>query len=253
MISHREPIAGRRRYVMAWPEDPSDVYLIALDGSHLCWVEPPPENEQDSDSNVIFVRDLDDPEERIHTLQGHEEPISLILTNKEGTLVSYDSRNMIRIWNVASRSCERVIDASAAHRGFIICMNVHSRRIVTGGKNGHVHVWSLDTGNITHTLSVPNQYIHQLHAHGTLNVALHGNRVVLGLYDGVFYLRDLNRLNDEGDQQQSSDDSDWYCFRDDEIERHGFTYAPMTMSMDAHYVITNGAFPDELTVWDLGP
>eukprot|EP00842_Homolaphlyctis_polyrhiza_P005624 jgi/Hompol1/6062/HPOL_004824-RA len=41
--------------------------------------------------------------------------------------------------------------------------------------------------------------------------------------------------------------------RDEEIETHGFTYAPETFHIGTHFVLTNGAYPDELSVWKMVP
>ncbi|KAH6574514.1 hypothetical protein BASA61_002381 [Batrachochytrium salamandrivorans] len=41
--------------------------------------------------------------------------------------------------------------------------------------------------------------------------------------------------------------------RDDDIDIHRFTYAPHTFHIGTHYVITNGAYPDELSTWSLMP
>ncbi|KAK6093989.1 hypothetical protein MT418_005813 [Batrachochytrium dendrobatidis] len=41
--------------------------------------------------------------------------------------------------------------------------------------------------------------------------------------------------------------------RDDDIDIHRFTYAPHTFHIGTHYVITNGAYPDELSTWSLTP
>jgi WD40 repeat protein len=128
---------------------------------------------------------------------------------------------------------------SEAHDGFIISMNVHKRRIMTGGKNGKVIVWNADTCTAELSISVPEHYIPGLNHHGTLNVALGSNYIAYGLYDGTFCVHDLatQRLLHE--------------LREPNIDQHGLWYAPMTLSMDSHYLLTNGAFPDELSVWSL--
>ncbi|KAJ3045834.1 hypothetical protein HDV00_006097 [Rhizophlyctis rosea] len=309
----------RRRYVMAWPEDHTDVYLIALDNSLLCWVEPtypPPLTTSTTDnasastsrsssleppsyymSKTILVRDLDDASGMVRSLKGHDEPISLILGNKEGTLISYDSASVIFVWDlrpgggVVGPRRERVIQACEIHGGLIICMNIHARRIVTGGKNGRILVWSLDTGSVTHALSVLPTYIPQLSTHGTLNVALFNDRVAYGLYNGWFYVFELEAGNaraveeekeekkmdggGDGEKQKCDDTSipqrsssksntdsalpsnvggakEVMRLRDTEVQGHGFTYAPMTMTMGEWFLVTNGAFPDELSVWEIG-
>ncbi|KAJ3092553.1 hypothetical protein HK102_005833 [Quaeritorhiza haematococci] len=131
---------------------------------------------------------------------------------------------------------------SEQHDGFIVSMNIHKRKIITGGKNGRIVVWNADDGSIIFSLTIPEFHIPELSRHGphgTFNVAIWDDLVSYGLYDGTFCVHSITNGNL------------LYTFKDREIDNHGFTYAPTTLSMDSHFVLTNGAFPDELSVWSV--
>ncbi|KAJ3286810.1 hypothetical protein HK104_008871 [Borealophlyctis nickersoniae] len=182
-----------RKYVMAWPCDPNNAYIIAQDGNRICWV--------DTDTpNIINVADLptlsstfpysdSQPITPTQTLEGHAHPIGLILSNMEGTLVSFDDSSTIMIWNLATGTFERAINTDE-ELGFIFSMNIYKRRIVTGGKNGKVIVWNADTGTMELSLDIPSQYLPNLNVHNLLNVAIWEDLIVYGLYDGTFYVYD---------------------------------------------------------------
>ncbi|RKO90587.1 hypothetical protein BDK51DRAFT_46479 [Blyttiomyces helicus] len=85
--------------------------------------------------NLVPVRSA--PKTPTSTLAGHTHPIGLILSNNEGMLVSFDDSSMILVFNLKTRLVERAINAND-ELGYIFSMNVHKRKIVTGGKNGKV-------------------------------------------------------------------------------------------------------------------
>ncbi|KAJ3151048.1 hypothetical protein HDU89_002260 [Geranomyces variabilis] len=175
----------RRSYVAAWPADPNHAYIVALDAetAKLAWVEA------DLDPLVITVAKLDDngvqgtPE----YLEGHENAIGLILSNDEGTLVSFDDSSTIIVWNLRTMEFERSINAND-ELGFIFSMNIHKRRIVTGGQNGRVIVWDADTGDTVWSVQVEEKYLTGLSVQNLLNVAVWEDLVAYGIWDGGFWV-----------------------------------------------------------------
>ncbi|KAJ3025236.1 hypothetical protein HK097_006717, partial [Rhizophlyctis rosea] len=128
-------------------------------------------------------------------------------------------------------------------------MNIHRHRIITGGKNGKIHIYSLHTGQILYTLSIPRSYLPSLNTHACLNVALWNNRLAYGVYDATFFVCELEDPKEGGG---GTGTGRVVCkLKDEEVGRHGFTYAPMTMVMGEWFLVANGGFPDELSLWDL--
>ncbi|KAI8815945.1 uncharacterized protein EV422DRAFT_336781 [Fimicolochytrium jonesii] len=178
----------KRRYVAAWPADPINAYIVALDAetSSLAWVEI------ETDALCIFVSALlpSGVISKPLVLRGHENPIGLILSNMEGTLVSFDDSSTIIVWNLATMQFERAINAND-ELGFIFSMNIHKRKIVTGGQNGRVIVWNADTGDSIWSVDVDEKYIHRLSVQNLLNVAVWGDLVAYGIWEGTFWVGDM--------------------------------------------------------------
>ncbi|KAJ3168249.1 hypothetical protein HDU88_001688 [Geranomyces variabilis] len=175
----------RRSYVAAWPADPNHAYIVALDAetAKLAWVEA------DLDPLVITVAKLDDKgvQGTPEYLEGHENAIGLILSNDEGTLVSFDDSSTIIVWNLRTMEFERSINAND-ELGFIFSMNIHKRRIVTGGQNGRVIVWDADTGDTVWSVQVEEKYLTGLSVQNLLNVAVWEDLVAYGIWDGGFWV-----------------------------------------------------------------
>ncbi|KAJ3173954.1 hypothetical protein HDU87_007277 [Geranomyces variabilis] len=179
----------RRSYVAAWPADPNHAYIVALDAetAKLAWVEA------DLDPLVISVAKLDDKgaQGSPEYLEGHENAIGLILSNDEGTLVSFDDSSTIIVWNLRTMEFERSINAND-ELGFIFSMNIHKRRIVTGGQNGRVIVWDADTGDTIWSVQVEEKYLTGLSVQNLLNVAVWEDLVAYGIWDGGFWVGSIS-------------------------------------------------------------
>ncbi|KAJ3086003.1 hypothetical protein HK102_013606 [Quaeritorhiza haematococci] len=146
-------------------------------------------SEPDSEDSLIFPTSSK-PITPQAVLTGHQNPIGLILSNMEGTLVSFDDSSMIMVWDLKTNRFERAINANE-ELGFIFSMNIYKRRIVTGGKNGKVIVWNADTGGMMLSLDIPAHYLPNLNVFNLLNVAIWEDFIVYGLYDGTFYVHDM--------------------------------------------------------------
>ncbi|KAI8911258.1 quinon protein alcohol dehydrogenase-like superfamily [Powellomyces hirtus] len=186
---HEQPTpTGRRSYVAAWPADPNNAYIVALDADYgkLAWVE--------ADVDPLLIRvttlDADGGQTKPETLEGHSNPIGLILSNDEGTLVSFDDSSTIIIWNLRTMEFERSINAND-ELGFIFSMNIHKRRIVTGGQNGRVIVWNADTGERIWSVEVDEKYLSGLSVQNLLNVAVWEDLVAYGIWEGGFWVGNI--------------------------------------------------------------
>ncbi|TPX30127.1 hypothetical protein SmJEL517_g06238 [Synchytrium microbalum] len=289
------PQSTRRNYVMAWPVDPTDAYIVALAGDQVCWVDvatpdvihivkvEPMEAEQVEASQGVndvvqdFIEILnqplvnemgsptatltteDDDDEIVHRppvlqptthLHGHRNAIGLILSNGEGTLVSFDDSSTIMVWDVVNHKFEREIHAHE-HLGFIFSMNVHHRSIVTGGRNGKIIVWSADTGDALLSVDIPSKYLEHLNVFNLLNVAIWEDLVAYGLYDGSFYVYDMKKQTqlynfNTADAITVDDNMD----NNNEDETADTALAPMTLAINGHIILTNGPRNDQLAAWD---
>ncbi|TPX64664.1 hypothetical protein SpCBS45565_g05711 [Spizellomyces sp. 'palustris'] len=181
------PSNVRRRYVAAWPADPNNAYIVALDSDNakLAWVDA-----DDPISIRVSSINQDGSLSPHRTLDGHENPIGLILSNMEGTLVSFDDSSTIIVWNIRTMQFERAINANE-ELGFIFSMNIHKRRIVTGGKNGRVIVWDADTGDAIWTVDVEEKYLSGLSVQNLLNVAVWEDLVAYGVWEGGFWVGNM--------------------------------------------------------------
>ncbi|KAJ3033995.1 hypothetical protein HK097_004654, partial [Rhizophlyctis rosea] len=178
-----------RKFIMAWPCDPNNAYIIALDNDKLCWVDADATtviNVADLTPSLMLLQNRNRDIEPLRTLEGHIQPIGLILSNMEGTLVSFDDSSTIMIWNLNTHQFERSINTNE-ELGFIFSMNIYKRRIVAGGKNGRVVVWNADSGAVEVQLDIPSSYLGSLSVHNLLNVAVWEELVVYGLWDGTFW------------------------------------------------------------------
>ncbi|KAJ3023167.1 hypothetical protein HKX48_004108 [Thoreauomyces humboldtii] len=174
----------RRQYVAAWPTEPENAYTVALDAQtqKIAWIEP------DADPLIIRVALLG-PEGKpgeSQSLRGHSDPVGLLLSNMEGTLVSFDESSKIIVWNLETMEKERTINGR--HQlGFIFSVNVHKRRIVTGGLNGAVIVWNADTGDIMWSVQIDEKYVSMLSPQqNLLNVAIWEDLFAYGVGEGGF-------------------------------------------------------------------
>ncbi|KAI9088191.1 hypothetical protein DFS34DRAFT_113597 [Phlyctochytrium arcticum] len=185
--SRRRRRTRRRRYVAAWPVDPNNAYIVALDSEDgkLAWVD------MEDDPLVIRVANLcHNHLTPYRTLEGHQHTIGLILSNMEGTLVSFDDSSVIIVWNLRTMQFERAINAHKEH-GFIFSMNIHKRRIVTGGKNGRVIVWDIDSGDAIWTVDVDSKFLSGLSVQNLLNVAVWEDLVAYGVWEGSFWVGNI--------------------------------------------------------------
>ena len=95
--------------------------------------------------------------------------------DESGTrLVSAGSDRSLRVWNVRTGECERVMHG---HTSTIRCVHVvpHVPVAITGSRDGTLRVWDLAAGRVQHVLAG--------HQHSVRCLAVHDKYVASGSYD----------------------------------------------------------------------
>ncbi|OXB54511.1 hypothetical protein ASZ78_014781 [Callipepla squamata] len=98
--------------------------------------------------NVLEMREV------LPLLSGHAGSIkALLLNEKNGLVFSVCCDLSIRCWNIYSGACTKIFNG---HCGTITCLDLHERKFVSGGRDGRVKVWNLDSGLCLKTLKHSN-------------------------------------------------------------------------------------------------
>ncbi|KAJ3380561.1 hypothetical protein HDU92_005896 [Lobulomyces angularis] len=189
-------INTKNKIVFAWPCDSSQSYHLASDSNNIYWID----DANSLSINVSCIDDLVDfdidkeekPVKTISFLTNHTSSIGLVLSNNEGTLITFDNHSVIKVWDLKNFTCERTLNENKEH-GFIMSINIYKRKLVTGGENGKVLLWDLDSGEVIISLEIPDEYISHLNVDEMrlLNVSIWENTLVYGLFDGSFHVFDL--------------------------------------------------------------
>ncbi|POI28085.1 hypothetical protein CIB84_008165 [Bambusicola thoracicus] len=87
-------------------------------------------------------------------LSGHAGSIkALLLDEKKGLVLSTSCDLSIRCWDIYSGACMKIF---TGHCGTITCLDLHGWKFVSGGTDGMVKVWNLDSGLCLRTLKHSN-------------------------------------------------------------------------------------------------
>ncbi|KAM4526365.1 F-box and WD repeat domain containing protein 10B [Fundulus diaphanus] len=80
----------------------------------------------------------------VAVMKGHVGPVrAVLLCPDRDLLITAGCDATIRCWNMKTDRCDLVLNG---HSGAINCLDVHTDRLVSGGKDCRVRVWSLHTG-----------------------------------------------------------------------------------------------------------
>ncbi|XP_014811316.1 PREDICTED: F-box/WD repeat-containing protein 10-like [Calidris pugnax] len=121
-----------------------------------------------ADRKVRFL-DMSGMKEVPPLLSGHAGSIkALFLHEKKGFVLSASFDLSIRCWNIHSGVCMKIFNG---HCGTITCLDLHEEQFVSGGRDGMVKVWSLQSGKCLKTLK---------HRSAVCVVKMDGSRVVSG-------------------------------------------------------------------------
>jgi WD40 repeat protein len=130
---------------------------------------------------------------------GHSHQVGLILSNDKGLIASFDESSLLVVWDVQN-PCKPIHISSFFGEGLsemeVFSMNIYAvllkhnyqNRLITGGKDGKVLIWNCLDASLEKEIVVPRRYEAALSALHLLNVSMHEQMVVYGLYDGEFIL-----------------------------------------------------------------
>ncbi|XP_035997984.1 F-box/WD repeat-containing protein 10 isoform X3 [Fundulus heteroclitus] len=80
----------------------------------------------------------------VAVMKGHVGPVrAVLLCPDRDLLITAGCDATIRCWNMKTDRCDLVLNG---HSGAVNCLDVHTDRLVSGGKDCTVKVWSLHTG-----------------------------------------------------------------------------------------------------------
>jgi WD40 repeat protein len=186
--------------VFTWPINVGDAYLVVFDGNKVCWLD----QSVHSTTEILVATITNNPQKLIEpefTLTGHLMPVGLLLGNGMGDLVSFDESSMVYIWDLEKRQKTGEIDTSE-QLSSIISMNVCKNRMVTGGSNGKIVVWNINSFEIVYSLDE----VFDL----PLNVGIFEDLLVYGLANGMYGVHDMekNELKFEFNTLEEEDDDE---------------------------------------------
>ena len=111
---------------------------------------------------------------------------------------------------------------------------------IATGTLDKIAIWNLNGGDLVGFFQLPRSWNEPM-ATPRIRVVIKYPFVGLGIGTGHFHI-----FKDNG-----NDFKLLASLKDEDVTTHGFTYAPLTFILGNHFVLTNGAFPDELTCWKL--
>jgi WD40 repeat protein len=115
-----------------------------------------------------------DTGEALKSLKGHEEPVSQVVFDSKGTLISGSWDKTLRVWD------EKKGQVLKGHRSEITSLEVLGRDLYSASEDGIVMIWNLDHGRLTKVLKGAKTSIR------CLDVTRKGKLVLAGTQDKVF-------------------------------------------------------------------
>ena len=95
--------------------------------------------------NELKLWDADNGE-ALKSSKGHEEPVSQVVFDSKGTLISGSWDKTLRVWN------EKKTQVLKGHRSEITSLTVLGQDLYSASEDGIVMIWNLDQGRLTKVL-----------------------------------------------------------------------------------------------------
>ncbi|KAJ3276412.1 hypothetical protein HDV01_005035 [Terramyces sp. JEL0728] len=231
---------NERRYICALPVIKEQSARILLYNNYLFYC---------SDS-LIYGKSL--VENRRVTLTGHSANVVQIKDNGRGVLVSLDNINNLLIWEISGlRDCLPIATCSSTlgFSGKVISFDILNTTFAVLFNNGTIAIWDVFSGAMTSMFSLIQPYVELLKIPSS--IVLGEQYLVIGLNNGD------NLLFEKHKSVSTSTLKHTYILtrtiKDSEVSDHAQTHSPYTLIVKSNFMLTNGAFPDEITFWNINP
>ncbi len=125
-------------------------------------------------------------------------------------------------------------------------VEIYGTNFITVGKALDANLWDTETGKllISFTLPIPTDFNSALIP--SINITMNHRYIAYGFEDASYFVISIPLFS-----SSEFKTTDLMCFKHSESDEHGFTYAPQTITLFGNTLVTNGAFPDEISVWNL--
>jgi len=129
--------------------------------------------------------------QQIAKLEGHTHGVSSFVELSDGRIVSASLDTHLRIYNLRTMKCERVIQA---HLGAALAVaEIPDGRIVSGSADGTIRVWDVETGSCDCRLESPSVADGQRYS-VTLLEMLSGGKLISGDESGALWQWDIEEF-----------------------------------------------------------
>ncbi len=144
-IAFWDPRTGEQQRVLRGHTERVDELAISRDGQTLV---------SGSFDHLVKVWDVASGKERL-TLKGHSNFISAVAISPDGKLVA-SADSQIRLWDIAAgpQRIHMTLIGENERSVAALAISPDSRLLVSGGRDGKIHVWEMGSGHELKTLSV---------------------------------------------------------------------------------------------------
>ncbi|KAJ3262584.1 hypothetical protein HK103_000113 [Boothiomyces macroporosus] len=185
-------------------------------------------------------------------LTGHSAPVVQMKDNGNGVLISLDKINSLLVWDISALMDSVPIAACTSILGFngdVLSFDLFKDHISVLFTNGTIAVWEIISGALISLFSLIQPYVELLKIPS--RIVLGEEFLAIGVNSGDTLLFERHKANSTSMLKYN------YIltksFKENEVSDHGQTHSPYTMILESNFIITNGAFPDELTFWRIKP
>ncbi|QDT14997.1 caspase family protein [Alienimonas californiensis] len=164
------------------------------------------------------------------TLEGHDRPVAAVAVLPDGwRAVSASADGTLKVWNLATRTCDRTLGGDQGHGGKVsaVAVTPDGLRAVSGSADQTLKVWDLATGVCERTLEGLASNV------TAVAVTPDGKRAVSGAWDKTLRVWDLS-TGEAGDP----------------LEGHTNWIAALAITPDGTRAVS-ASYDNDLRIWNL--
>ncbi|KAJ3321560.1 hypothetical protein HDV06_004096 [Boothiomyces sp. JEL0866] len=231
---------SQRRYICALPVIKEQSDKVVLYNNYLFYCS----------DTLIYGKSL--LNNRKITMAGHTAPIVQMRDNGKGIFISLDKINNLLIWDVSRLQDSLPVATCSSILGFsgeVLSFDIFQNNFAVLFTNGTIAIWEVYDGTLISLFSLIQPYVELLKSPS--RIVLEEQYLAIGVKSGDTLLFERHRSNSTSALKYS------YIltksFKDNEVTDHAQTHSPYTLILQSDFIVTNGAFPDELTMWSIRP